>query len=121
MKGDVEVVVATNGSGRPIAGAFNLCGANALYGRYWGAIEEHPFLHFNVCYYHSIEQCIERKVARFEPGAGGEHKRSRGFVPTLTYSAHHLLDARLSEAIREYLGREHEYIQGGVKGEEEGG
>ena len=77
LRDNVEIVLATNGSGRPIAGAFNLSSANALYGRYWGAVEEHPFLHFNVCYYHSIEQCIERKIGLFEPGAGGEHKRTR--------------------------------------------
>jgi len=76
-------------------------------------------LHFNVCYYHSIEQCILRKLARFEPGAGGEHKRARGFAPTLTYSAHHLVDARLSSAVRDYLEREREYIQRVVNGEEE--
>jgi uncharacterized protein len=119
MKDDVEVVAATNGSGRLIAGAFNLCGANTLYGRYWGATEEHPFLHFNVCYYHSIEQCIARKIGRFEPGAGGEHKRARGFVPTMTYSVHHLADARLRGAVTEYLGRERDYIERVVSGEEE--
>jgi predicted N-acyltransferase len=119
LKDNVEIVVAENGSGHPIAGAFNVSGANALYGRYWGATEERPFLHFNVCYYHSIEQCILRKIARFEPGAGGEHKRARGFAPTLTYSVHHLVDARLSRAVRDYLEREREYIQRVVNGEEE--
>jgi len=119
MKDGVEIVLAKNGSGRAIAGAFNLASSSALYGRYWGAREEHPFLHFNVCYYHSIEQCIERKVALFEPGAGGEHKRSRGFDPTLTYSVHHLVDVRLNAAIREYLGREREYMQRVVSGEVE--
>jgi predicted N-acyltransferase len=119
MKGGVEIVLAKNGGGRAIAGAFNLASSSALYGRYWGATEEHPFLHFNVCYYHSIEQCIERKVALFEPGAGGEHKRARGFDPTMTYSVHHLVDARLNGAIREYLGREREYVQRVVSGEEE--
>jgi predicted N-acyltransferase len=120
LKDNVEIVLARNESGRPIAGAFNLCGANVLYGRYWGATEEHPFLHFNVCYYHSIEQCIERKVARFEPGAGGEHKRTRGFLPTMTYSVHHLVDARLRGAVSEYLTRERDYVQRVVNGEEDG-
>jgi predicted N-acyltransferase len=119
MKDNVEIVVATNGSGRPIAGAFNLCGANTLYGRYWGATEEHPFLHFNVCYYHSIEECIVRKIGRFEPGAGGEHKRTRGFLPTMTYSVHHLADARLRGAVTEYLGRERAYMERVVSGEED--
>jgi uncharacterized protein len=120
MKDNVEIVLARNGSGRPIAGAFNLAGAGVLYGRYWGAIEERPFLHFNVCYYHSIEQCIERKISRFEPGAGGEHKRVRGFVPTLTRSVHHLVDPRLNGAIRDYLGRERDHIERVLRGEEEG-
>ncbi|HKQ69184.1 MAG TPA: GNAT family N-acetyltransferase, partial [Polyangiaceae bacterium] len=110
MSGNVEIVLARDGAGKILAGAFNISGANALFGRYWGAVEERPFLHFNVCYYHSIDECIARKVARFEPGAGGEHKRARGFVPTLTYSAHHLVDARLSGAVREYLGREREHM-----------
>jgi predicted N-acyltransferase len=77
-------------------------------------------LHFNVCYYHSIEQCIERQLVRFEPGAGGEHKRARGFTPTLTRSVHHLLDPRLNGAIRDYLGREREHIERVLRGEEEG-
>ncbi len=119
LRDNVEIVLAENGSGRAIAGAFNVAGANALYGRYWGAAEERPFLHFNVCYYHSIEQCILRKISRFEPGAGGEHKRARGFAPTLTYSVHHLVDSRLSGAVRDYLEREREYIQRVVNGEEE--
>ena len=119
MKENVEIVLARNASGRPIAGAFNLAGGGVLYGRYWGAVEEHPFLHFNVCYYHSIERCIERKLVRFEPGAGGEHKRARGFTPTLTHSVHHLVDPRLNGAIRDYLGREREHIERVVRGEEE--
>jgi predicted N-acyltransferase len=118
MKDNVEIVLARNGAGRPIAGAFNVAGGGVLYGRYWGAVEEHPFLHFNVCYYHSIEQCIERKLVRFEPGAGGEHKRARGFLPTLTRSVHHLKDPRLNAAIRDYLGREREHMERVVRGEE---
>jgi predicted N-acyltransferase len=119
LRDNVEIVLAENGAGQPIAGAFNMVGADALYGRYWGATEERPFLHFNVCYYHSIEQCILRKISRFEPGAGGEHKRARGFVPTMTYSVHHLVDARLSLAVRDYLQREREYMQRLVSGEED--
>jgi predicted N-acyltransferase len=115
---NVEIVLAKSSAGRIIAGAFNLAGGGVLYGRYWGAVEEHPFLHFNVCYYHSIEQCIERKLVRFEPGAGGEHKRARGFSPTLTRSVHHLRDPRLNGAIREYLGREREHIERVLQGQE---
>jgi len=118
MRGAVEIVLARNAEGRAIAGAFNVVGGGALYGRYWGAIEDVPFLHFNVCYYHSIEQCILRKISRFEPGAGGEHKRVRGFTPTLTYSAHHLVDKRLAAAVGDYLGREREYMARVASGEE---
>ena len=119
MKNNVEIVLARNGAGSPIAGAFNLVGGNVLYGRYWGAIEERPFLHFNVCYYHSIEQCIARKIARFEPGADDEHKKTRGFTPTLTCSVHHLVDPRLRGVVRDYLKREREYMQRIVNGEQD--
>lgn len=105
----VEVVIARD-QGRPIAGAWNFVGKNALFGRYWGATEDRPFLHFNVCYYHSIEQCIVRKLGRFEPGAGGEHKVSRGFEPTITHSLHHVQDPRLDAAIRNYLPSEREAL-----------
>jgi predicted N-acyltransferase len=77
----VEIVLATNGGGRPIAGAFNLFGADALYGRYWGASEEHPFLHFNVCYYHSIEQCIERKNRAFRARRRGRAQANARLSP----------------------------------------
>ena len=96
-------VVAAERDGALVAGAFNVASPTHLYGRYWGAFEEHPFLHFNVCYYHSIAQCIARGVQVFEGGAGGEHKLARGFLPSLTYSAHGFLDARLDEAVRDHL------------------
>ena len=92
--------------GKTIAGALNVASATHLYGRYWGALEEHPFLHFHVCYYHSIHECIARGLQVFEPGAGGEHKLSRGFEPVLTRSAHWLADRRLDRAVREFLERE---------------
>ncbi len=101
----VEVVAAFRG-GEMIAGAFNVASTTRLYGRYWGCFEEHPFLHFNVCYYHSIADCIARGLEVFEGGAGGEHKLSRGFLPTLTWSAHGFADARLDRAVREHLLRE---------------
>ena len=85
MPEHLHVVVASDaGSKKPIAGAFNLLGKHALYGRYWGALEERPFLHFNVCFYRGIQECIARGLSLFEPGAGGEHKLSRGFEPSLT-------------------------------------
>jgi predicted N-acyltransferase len=107
MPEQLHIVLAfERGSQRALGGAFNLLGKHALYGRYWGAREERPFLHFNVCFYHSIEECIARKLPLFEPGAGGEHKASRGFEPTLTQSVHHLRDRRLARAIDDFLTRE---------------
>jgi predicted N-acyltransferase len=111
----VHVVLARDKSSkRAIAGAFNLLGPTALYGRYWGASEERPFLHFNVCYYRGIADCIERKLALFEPGAGGEHKVPRGFEPTITHSVHHLEDPRLDRAVRDFLSRERSAIEAHV-------
>jgi predicted N-acyltransferase len=98
-------------SRRPIGGAFNLLGRFALYGRYWGACEERAFLHFNVCYYQGIEECIQRRLRVFEPGAGGEHKVPRGFEPTITHSVHHLADRRLDRAIRDFVARERAAIE----------
>jgi predicted N-acyltransferase len=105
MPDAVEVVAAFRGS-ELIAGAFNVASPARLYGRYWGCFEEHPFLHFNVCYYHSIADCIARNLMVFEGGAGGEHKLSRGFLPALTYSGHGFTDAKLDRAVREHLARE---------------
>lgn len=98
------------GSRRPIAGAFNLLGDKALFGRYWGAREERPFLHFDVCYYAGIEACIERGLDWFEPGAGGEHKHARGFESTLTHSVHHLRDPRLRGPVERFLQQESQAI-----------
>jgi predicted N-acyltransferase len=112
MPEHLHVVVASDGgSKKPIAGAFNLLGKQALYGRYWGALEERPFLHFNVCFYRGIEECITRGLQLFEPGAGGEHKLARGFEPALTFSAHSFADRRLTTAIGEFLGRERQAIE----------
>jgi uncharacterized protein len=108
---NIHVVFAKKrGRKKPIAGAFNLIDENALYGRYWGATEELPFLHFHVCYYRGIEDAIERKLKWFEPGAGGEHKLPRGFVPTLTHSTHVLCDPRLSAAVLDFTVREREAL-----------
>lgn len=108
------VVARDRSSRRPIAGAFNLLGTDTLYGRYWGSLEERPFLHFEVCFYRGIEDAIERRLLRFEPGAGGEHKLARGFEPSLTYSAHHLADPRLDHAVRDFLAREEVAIRSHV-------
>jgi predicted N-acyltransferase len=101
----LEVVEARR-EGRLIAGAFNVSSERRLYGRYWGCFEEHPFLHFNVCLYHSIDDCIQRGLSVFEGGAGGEHKILRGFEPTATHSAHLFLDPRLERPLRAHLRAE---------------
>ncbi len=101
----VLLIFATRG-GRPIAGALNLIGADTLYGRYWGAIEEVPHLHFEICYYQAIEAAIERGLKRVEAGAQGPHKLSRGYRPVPTWSAHHIADPRLRDAVSAYLDAE---------------
>ena len=100
------VTALDRASGRRLGGAFNLLGNDALYGRYWGAIEERPFMHFNVCFYAGIRECVARGLRRFEPGAGGEHKLSRGFEATVTHSAHRIVHPQLDGAVREFLSRE---------------
>ena len=90
----------------PLASAGFFWCQDALYGRYWGAAEEHHSLHFETCYHQGIEFCIERGIRRFEPGTQGEHKVARGFSPTITWSAHHIGDRRFRSAVREYLVRE---------------
>ena len=102
----LAVLAREKGAKKPIAGAFNLVSDRALFGRYWGARQERPFLHFNVCYYAGIDACIERKLECFEPGAGGEHKHARGFESTLTHSAHFIRDPRLRAPVERYLRQE---------------
>jgi predicted N-acyltransferase len=94
-----------------IAGALNFLGARTIYGRYWGATEHRPFLHFELCYYQAIDYAIEHKLARVEAGAQGQHKLARGYVPVATYSAHYIADPGLRRAIADYLTREREYVQ----------
>lgn len=99
------LIVAERDS-RMIAGTFNVRGDSALYGRYWGAFEHHPFLHFNVCYYSAIEHCIRSGLNRFEAGAGGSFKRLRGLDPERTFSVHYLTNVRLRKAIQAHLEAE---------------
>ncbi|MFO0559226.1 MAG: GNAT family N-acetyltransferase [Polyangiales bacterium] len=113
----VEWVRAKTEDGRVIAGAFNATRGAKLYGRYWGAREERQFLHFNVCYYHSIEEAIARGLSVFEPGAGGEHKLVRGFDPTRTFSAHWIAHEGLDRAVRGFLQREVKAIREAVERE----
>ena len=101
----ILLVMAKRG-GRYIAGALNFIGDDALYGRNWGAIEEHPFLHFEVCYYQAIDFALAHKLARVEAGAQGEHKLARGYRAVPTYSAHEFAHPGLARAVGEYLQRE---------------
>jgi predicted N-acyltransferase len=104
--GDALMVKVAMFGGQPVAAAIFFWYPGALYGRYWGSAAEFHSLHFETCYHQGIEFCIERGIARFEPGTQGEHKVSRGFEPTITWSAHHITDTRFREAIRDYLSRE---------------
>ena len=90
----------------PVAGALNLIGADALYGRYWGTTADVPHLHFEICYYQAIEFAIANGLARVEAGAQGEHKLSRGYRPVPTVSAHYLADPQLRDAVADFLEAE---------------
>jgi uncharacterized protein len=105
MPNELMLKVARVGA-EPIAVAIFFVGSEALYGRYWGAGGNFHSLHFEACYYQGIEYCIERKLQRFEPGTQGEHKVPRGFIPTLTHSAHYIADPQFAAAIRDYAQRE---------------
>jgi predicted N-acyltransferase len=109
MAEDVLLVMAKRES-RWIAGAINFIGADTLFGRNWGAIEHHPFLHFEVCYYQAIDFAIQRGLKTVEAGAQGEHKIARGYLPQTTYSAHYIADPDLRRAISDYLKRERAYV-----------
>ena len=109
MRDRILLVMAKRNS-RFIAGAINFIGSDTLFGRHWGAIEHHPFLHFELCYYQAIQYAIEHKLARVEAGAQGEHKISRGYLPTTTYSAHYIVDPALRRAIEDFLKRERAYV-----------
>jgi predicted N-acyltransferase len=92
--------------GVPVAGALNLIGGDALYGRYWGCSEDIPFLHFELCYYQAIEAAIARGLNRVEAGAQGEHKLARGYRPVPTWSAHHIPHVGFRRAVEDFLSRE---------------
>jgi hypothetical protein len=108
---DRILLVMAKRAGRYIAGALNFIGANTLYGRNWGAIEHHPFLHFELCYYQAIDFALAHGLARVEAGAQGEHKLARGYAPVRTVSAHRFADAGLHRAVADYLARERHAIR----------
>ena len=105
MRDDVLLVLALRG-GRPVAGALNFIGREVLFGRYWGCIEHHPCLHFELCYYQAIDAAIARGLSRVEAGAQGEHKLARGYLPAATHSLHWLRDPGFSDAVERYLEAE---------------
>jgi predicted N-acyltransferase len=109
MNRDVLLVMARRNH-RWIAGAINFIGSDTLFGRNWGAVEHHPFLHFEVCYYQAIDFAIKHGLKVVEAGAQGEHKLARGYLPQTTYSAHYIADPHLRRAIDDYLARERAYV-----------
>ncbi len=108
------LLVLVMDDGRPVAGALNLIGGEALYGRYWGRVVDRPFLHFEVCYYQAMDFAIEHKIPRVEAGAQGEHKLARGYEPALTRSAHWIAHPGLRRAVALYLDRERAEVQEGI-------
>jgi hypothetical protein len=100
------VLMVAERDGEPVAGALNLLGIEALYGRNWGAVVDAPFLHFELCYYRAIDFAIEHKLPRVEAGAQGEHKIQRGYLPSPTYSAHWIQHGGLRRAVGDFLEQE---------------
>ncbi|MBZ9681165.1 MULTISPECIES: GNAT family N-acetyltransferase [unclassified Mesorhizobium] len=110
MADDILLVMARR-NGRYIAGAINFIGSDALYGRNWGCIEDHPYLHFEVCYHQAIDFAIERKLKVVEAGAQGEHKLARGYRPVTMHSAHYISHPGLRNAVADYLRRERREVE----------
>jgi predicted N-acyltransferase len=108
---DRILLVVASRAGRPIAGALNFIGSDALYGRNWGCVEDHPFLHFEVCYHQAIDFAIANRLATVEAGAQGEHKLARGYLPVTTRSAHDLPDPGFRRAVADYLRRERAAVE----------
>ncbi|WP_370230422.1 GNAT family N-acetyltransferase [Salipiger bermudensis] len=109
LRDDIAMVIATR-EGRDVAGALNFIGRDALYGRYWGCVEDHPCLHFEACYYQAIDFAIRHGLERVEAGAQGEHKLARGYLPTETHSLHWIADRGFADAVARYLEEERRAI-----------
>ncbi len=107
----VVLVVAEDATGKPVAGALNLRGKDAIYGRNWGCVEDYRFLHFEACYYQAIDYAIAHGLKRVEAGAQGEHKIQRGYLPTPTFSAHWIANKSFRSAVDDYLQRERPAIR----------
>lgn len=114
MRDDVALVLAER-NGRPVAGALNFIGRQALFGRYWGCVEEHPCLHFECCYYRAMDFAIEHGLARIEAGAQGEHKIARGYLPARTHSLHWFTDPGFADAVARYLEAERAAISDDIE------
>lgn len=109
--GDSALMFLALADGRPIAGALNFIGGDTLYGRYWGAVEDRPFLHFELSYYRAIDWVIEHRFAAIQAGAQGEHKLARGYEPVITPSVHFLPDPGFRRAVAEFLEQEREAVR----------
>jgi predicted N-acyltransferase len=109
MRDDMLMVLALR-DGRPVAGALNFIGRETLYGRYWGCIEHHPCLHFELCYYQAIDYAIAHGMRKVEAGAQGEHKLARGYLPVATHSLHWFGDAGFRDAVARYLVEERKAV-----------
>lgn len=105
MRNDVLLVLAFNGE-TPVAGALNFIGRDTLFGRYWGCSEDHPCLHFELCYYQAIDWAIANGLSRVEAGAQGEHKLARGYLPTPVHSLHYIANPAFRDAVARYLVEE---------------
>ncbi|MGP1355624.1 GNAT family N-acetyltransferase [Roseicyclus sp.] len=109
MRDDVLLALAVR-EGRPVAGALNFIGRDTLYGRYWGCREDHPCLHFELCYYQAIDYALAHGMKRVEAGAQGQHKLARGYLPVATHSLHWVRDAGFAGAIAQYLRAERQAV-----------
>jgi hypothetical protein len=110
MSDDILLIMAKR-NGRFIAGALNFVGSDTIYGRHWGCIEDHPFLHFELCYHQAIDYAIANKFAVVEAGAQGEHKLARGYQPVITHSAHWIEHAGLRRAVADFLEQERREVE----------
>jgi len=114
MREDMLMVLAMR-DGRPVAGALNFIGRDTLYGRYWGCVEHHACLHFEVCYYRAIDFAIRHGLGKVEAGAQGEHKLARGYLPVATHSLHWFGDAGFRDAVARYLEAERDAVDSEIE------
>lgn len=115
---DRVLLVMAKKDGRYIAAALNLVGSHALYGRYWGKLEDHPFLHFELCYHQAIDAAIARGLHRVEAGAQGEHKLARGYAPTEVHSAHFIENEAFGQAVGQYLEQERAAVRADIRAQD---